>query len=373
MTSVNGAPATVDSIVAFFEGDFADIRRQSTWDFSGRQVYLGDHSVSTVCLALDPAEHVMDQAIDRGCELLITHHPLFFVPAKGLSIANLRDSLVIRAIKNNLSILSYHTNLDMAPKGINNYLLELLFAKDGGILEIEGEIPYVKLVVFTPVAHEKAVIDAIDRAGGGRIGNYRRCAFSVEGTGTFTPVDGANPFIGAAGKEEYVKEARQELLVPAANIKEAVVALKKAHPYEEPAFDVIPVKSPEPYGFGRIGIADKKYSLPEFVALLKEKFGTDDVRSNMKTLPGSVEKFAVSCGSGGSMWKECLKHGVNVLVTGDLKHHDALDAKAAGVCVIDVGHYHSERIYMPYLARIIEKRFKVKTFVADEEPPMNKW
>ena len=373
MASVSSVPATVDLIVAFFENDFADIRRQSKWDFSGKQIYLGDHRVSTICLALDPTKHVMDQAIDRGCELIITHHPLFFAPAKGLSVANLRDSLVIRAIKHNISVLSYHTNLDMAPDGINSYLLQLLSAQETGMLEPEGEIPYMKVVVFTPLSHEKAVLDAIDRAGGGQIGNYRRCAFAVEGTGTYTPIDGADPFIGSVGKEEYVKEVRQEILVPADNIKKVTAALKEAHPYETPAFDIIPVKSPEPYGFGRIGITDKKYSLAEFVSLLKAKFATDCVHTNMKTFPEGIGKFAVSCGSGASMWKECLKHGVKVFVTGDLKHHDALDAKEAGVCVIDIGHYHSERIYMPYLAGIIEKNFDVKTFVAEEEAPIVPW
>ncbi|MDR0454359.1 MAG: Nif3-like dinuclear metal center hexameric protein [Deferribacteraceae bacterium] len=370
MASINSMSATVDSVAVFFEHGFADIRRQSAWDFSGRQIYLGDHSVSVIYLALDPTKYVLDQAIAGGCELIVTHHPLFLSPAKGLSVNNSRDAFIIQAIKNNISVLSYHTNLDMSPGGLNSYLLQLLSAKDGGILESEGEIPYIKLIVFTPVSHEKAVLDAIDKIGGGQIGNYRRCAFTVEGTGTFTPIDGANPFTGSIGKEEYVKEARQEILVPAANIQKAVDALKKAHPYETPAFDIVPVKSPEPYGFIRIGIAERKYPFEEFISLLKVKFKTSYVRSNMKTFPDGARVFAVCCGSGASLWKVCLKHGIKVFVTGDVKHHDALDAKEAGVCIIDIGHYHSERVYMTYLAGLLEDNFNVKTFVAEEDPPI---
>ena len=373
MASAKSASATVDLIAAFLERSFADIRRQAKWDFSGRQIYLGDHSVSAICLALDPTKHVLGQAISRGCELLITHHPLFFTPAKGLSVADSKGALIIQAIKSNVSVLSYHTNLDMADGGINSCLLRLLSAKDDGVFAQEGEVPYVKLVVFTPLSHEKAVLDAIDGAGGGRIGNYRRCAFSVEGTGTYTPINGANPFIGVIGREEYVKEVRQEIVVPAQNIEKTVAALKEAHPYETPAFDIIPVKSPETYGFGRIGITDKKYSLTEFVSLLKAKFELKYLCSNMKTLPNGIKRFAISCGSGASLWKECLRHDVNVFVTGDMKHHEALDARESGVCVIDIGHYYSERLFMPYLASALEENFDVATVIAEEDPPVQVW
>ncbi|MDR2884363.1 MAG: Nif3-like dinuclear metal center hexameric protein [Deferribacteraceae bacterium] len=357
----------IDDVIKFIEDDFADIRRQSSWDFSGKQLYLGNRKVEKLCLALDPSESVIAQAVGRGCELLITHHPLFFTPQKGLNISKNKDRLVINAIKNDLTILSYHTNLDMAPLGINDYLLKLLNATDCGLLAIEGEFEYSKVTVFTPPSHTDAIIDAISAAGGGTMGNYKRCAFSVRGAGTFTPLEGANPYIGTVGEPADVEEARIEMIVPAASTKGVVAAIKDAHPYEHPAFDVAPINLFDSYGFGNVGELDREHSLDSFITLLKDKLEIEHIRTNMNEIP-PFTRFAVSSGSGGTRWKECLKRKVEVLVTGDLKHHDALDAKAAGVCVIDVGHFASEHIYMRFFAEILRNQFDVEVILADEMP-----
>ena len=359
---------TLNRIISFFEDDFADIRCQSSWDFSGRQIYLGDHDVTKVCLALDPSKEVIRQAIDRGCELLITHHPLFFQPTRGINITRPLDKAAIMAIRNGLSILSYHTNLDISIHGTNSYLLKLLGATDQGWFSPEGALEYVKLAVFVPSGHEHTVLDAIDRAGGGRVGNYRRCAFSVIGTGTFTPLEGSNPFIGMKNSVEEVVEVRLEVLVPADITDYVVAAMKAAHPYEVPAFDVVSVKSPEEYGMGRIGELKKDYSYEEFIALLKRKLKIKELHTNMESRDEPVRRFAVCTGSGGGLWKDCLRHDISTYITGDLKHHDALDARQAGIWVTDIGHFNSEKIYMNHLAGILRERFATEVFVAQETP-----
>ncbi len=360
--------ANLNKIIDFIENEFADIRCQSAWDFSGRQIYLGDSTIKKICLALDPSLEVIRQAADRGCELLITHHPLFFRPVKGLSISKPVDNAVIEAIRNNLSILSYHTNLDMAPDGLNSYMLKLLGARDAGMLSEEGAVKYVKLEVFTPQSHEQAVLDALDNAGAGRIGNYRRCAFSAEGTGTFTPLDGANPYIGSAGKTEYVKEIKQEMILPADMADKAVEAMKAVHPYEVPAYNLIDINSPVPFGIGRLGEFESAVSCDNFIKLIKNRLNISSLRVNKSGINGDVRRFAVCTGSGGDLWKKCLNHGVDVLITGDLKHHDAIDARDAGVWVIDAGHFSTEKIYMGYFAEILKSRFGVEIFIADENP-----
>ena len=360
-------PVTVDKIIAFFEKEFADLRRQAGWDYSGRQVYLGDKPVTKICVALDPTKKVIKAAKDRGCELIITHHPLFFGSVKNLDIRHDIAETAIFAIQNNINILSYHTNLDGADKGLNVYLLSLLGARDEGLLTAEGSIKYVKLAGFVPEGYEDKALDAVQGAGAGQIGNYRRCAFMTKGTGTFTPVEGANPFIGELGKAEYVSEIRLEMLVEADKAEKALSALQQAHPYEEPAIEIIPVENGKDYGYARIGNFLESLSFSDFTKLLKDILGVSVLRTNMP-YDKKVSRFAVCTGSGASYWKECIKMGVDLLVTGDLKHHDAVSAASAGVCIIDAGHYETERIYISYLATVLRESFGLGVFEAPEEP-----
>ncbi|GAB7140725.1 Nif3-like dinuclear metal center hexameric protein [Deferribacterales bacterium RsTz2092] len=361
----NAVPS-LDVLATYFESELSDIRVQSSWDFSGRQLYLGNSEVHNICLALDPTADVVKQAIAAKCNLLITHHPLFFTASKGLNVNSIRDKLVVEAIKAGLNIFSYHTNLDMAATGTSNYILKLLSAEDVGMLAHELDAEYLKVEVFVPTDKKEAIIDALASAGCGAIGNYRRCAFSNEGVGTFTPLDGANPYIGAVGRAEQVAESCVSAILPY-RLKSAVIsAIKETHPYEEPAFNFIRIDSPISYGFGRIGRFNKSVPFGELVERLKDALKLDNVGCNIADYSGDVSKFAVITGSGASLWRSCVEKGVNILITGDLKHHDALDARQAGVCIIDAGHYATERVFMEYLARELMARFNVKAFCADE-------
>ena len=361
-------PATVDSIVDFFEKDFADIRCQASWDFSGKQLYLGNHRVNKICLALDPIKSVINQAIDRGCELLVTHHPLFFRPSQGLDSANTRDSIVISAIKGDLNILSYHTNLDMAADGLNAHLIRLLSAQCTGVMGEEGGVPHSQLQLYVPESHETQLIDAMAAAGAGQIRNYRRCAFSAKGVSTFTPMEGANPYIGTIDQAVYVNEVCIDMVVPDHKIDAVVAVIRSKHPYEAPAYYVSPVMSPNPHYKGRIGSFQNAVPFENFIERIKKALNIENVLVNMPSYRREVEKFAVITGSGASEWRECLNAGIDLLVTGDMKHHDAVDAREAGVYIVDAGHFATEKIYMTYLAKVLESKFDVKCVEADEEP-----
>ena len=361
-------------IINYLEYSFTDISMQSKWDFSGKQIFTGDKEISKIALSLDAKENIIEEAVKKGCELLITHHPIFFHESKGININNINDRKTIKAIKGGLDILSYHTNLDMAFNGTNDYICELLDAKiDKGFLSYEGSMPLYKLSVFVPYDYKDDVFAAITSCGAGSIyGNYSACGFIAEGAGLFTPLDNANPFVGTINEPQIVDEVKIETVVLKKHLNAVIKAMIEAHPYEEPACDIIEMHNKIDYGFGRTALLNKEYSLPEFISLIQEKLNIKYITTNMKYIK-PFTRFAVCTGSGTSLWKDALKKGVNVLLTGDMKYHDALDAFEAGVCVIDATHQATEEIYMGRLAEIIKKQFNIEVIVLKQEQQLICW
>lgn len=365
-------PKTRD-IINFFENEFSDIRKQSEWDFSGMQVYSGDKSVTKIALSLDPTEEVIENAINEGCELLITHHPLFFRPSKGLDFSKSVDRSAIKAIKGGLDILSYHTNFDMADGGTSDYLCSLLgFKTEKGFISKEGTILLYGISIYVPESHKDAVFNALSNAGAGAIGDYRDCGYFISGQGTFLSTGSASPFIGKVGQKEIVRETKIEMTVEEKYLGKAINAMIDAHPYETPAFNVVKLENGLDYGFGKVCDLGKEYTLPSFIELLKSKLGIHSIRTNVEDFK-PFSKIGVCTGSGASMWKDCKKLGLSVLLTGDMKYHDALDAMEGGVCVIDAGHQATEEIYMRRVSAILQENFNVKTIVYNKKMQMISW
>ncbi len=205
----------ISDIINYLEYSFTDISAQSKWDFSGKQIYTGDREISKIALSLDAKEDIIEKAVKEGCGLLITHHPIFFRESKGININKAVDRKVIKAIKGGLDILSYHTNLDMAYNGLNDYICELLNAKmDNGFLSYEGSHSLYKVAVFVPYDYKDEVFNAMTANGAGSIyGNYSSCGFIAEGAGLFIPDDKAKPFIGSANELQIVDEVKIETVV----------------------------------------------------------------------------------------------------------------------------------------------------------------
>jgi dinuclear metal center YbgI/SA1388 family protein len=361
------------NILNFFEKNFSDITRQYEWDNSNRQIIVDYYGkVNKVALALDPTKQVIKKAIDKGCELLITHHPLFFGKINSITKGNLLSDKVILAIQNNLNIASYHTNLDLADFSLNDYLAEKLDAQviDGFIKE--GSEKYYKFVVYTPVGYENKIIEAFDLSGAGQIGNYKKCTFSTIGTGTFEPGNNTKPFIGEHGIFEEVKEARIETIVPAKNLSRLIKNVINAHPYEEVAYDIYPIEISKSYSLGRICKLNTKTDLKSFISHISQKLGCA-IKYNFLDDNLIFDEFAVVTGSGASLWKHCKQKGVRVFLTGDLKHHDALDAKEEGVVIIDAGHYSTEKIFMEYIQKVLETKFKIEAIIIDEDESIKIW
>ena len=321
----------------------APVSLAEAWDNPGLQIGDPAAEVSRIMVALDPTPDVIDSALDSSCQLLITHHPLIFKPLKSISTSSPHGASIHKAIKGGLSIVTMHTNYDIARDGLNDLLANKIGLSHCVPLRVTTTCELVKLVVFVPVDHVERLRSALFPFAALQ-GNYRDCSFAADGVGTFTPCAGAEPFIGVAGVMSQVPEERLELLIVRAQTERAVKALLAAHPYEEPAFDIYPVLNEgEKLGLGRIGTLPESLTLAEYAERLKRVLTAPALRY-VGDPATKVSKVALCSGSGSSLLRDAVRAGADVLVTGDVKYHEARDAEDLGVALIDAGHFPTEII-----------------------------
>lgn len=352
-------PASIKTLVNIIES-FFPAHLAEDWDNVGMQ--LGDPSagVSNLLVTLDVTDDVADEAVAKGAQLILSHHPLIFQPVKNLSFDKPLGKLIAKLIKNDIAVFSAHTNLDSGSEGINDVLARLLGLKNIEVLAPSSTEQLVKLAVFVPKDYLESVRSAICSAGAGWIGNYSSCTFSVLGNGTFLPLKGTNPFIGTTGKLENVKEYRLETIVPKKLLKAVVAALLKNHPYEEVAYDVYPMElEGNKYGLGRIGELNPGVILQDLIKRVKEVLGVDLVKVVGRG-PKEISRAAVCGGAGASLIDEAIKKGAQCLITGDVKYHEARDAEAMGLAVIDAGHFFTENFIVRHLCNRLKKEFSAK-------------
>lgn len=347
--------ATVGKIAVYME-ELAPLGWAESWDNVGLQVGDPGRPVERVLVALELTGGVVEEAIQARTDLVVVHHPPVFKPLKALRFDSPAGRRLERLIQAGIGAYAAHSNLDQAEGGTNDTLAALAGLKEHEVLLKAGEERYVKLVVFVPRGHEDAVRDALGRAGAGHIGNYSHCTFQTPGTGTFLPLEGTNPFLGKQGTLERAEEFRMETIVPESRVQRAVQAMIAAHPYEEVAYDIYPLSIPgRVRGHGRIGRLEQFVTLGALAGRLKEALGISNLRL-VGDLAGKIETVAVGAGSGGMLVPDAARRGADVLITGDVDYHDAQDAADAGLCIIDVGHYASERIVVPPVAAYLRRR-----------------
>ena len=322
------------------------------WDNCGLQVGDPAASVTRVLVALDPNEAALAQTVASGAQLLLTHHPLLLRPLRSVTPGDEAGRVVLAAARQQVAILCAHTNLDRAAGGLNDWLAARL-----GIAGCQplaaGDADLLKLVVFVPEGHEAAVAEALFAAGAGHIGGYDRCSFRSAGTGTFRPGPGSNPYLGRIGETEQAAELRLETILPRALVNKTLDKLRRVHPYEEVAFDLIPLANRRSdIGLGRIGRLAEPCSLENFAARVKSALDCKALRLAGGE-PKSVAKVAVCGGSGASLIGEAARQGADVLVTGDVKYHEARLAESLGLALVDAGHFATERIVVPELAALV--------------------
>src|SRR5699024_9891248 len=213
------------------------------WDNVGLQVGSKHDVTSGVLVTLDVTEAVVDEAIEKNANVILAHHPITFRPLSAIEFDSVKGKVIKKLIQNNITVYASHTNLDIASGGVNDLLSEAI-----GLENVQPLIPtqtesLVKLVVFTPVDYVQQVVDALSEAGAGHIGNYSHCTFQSPGQGTFKPLEGTNPFIGTQDTIERVDEIKVETIVKEKDLHTIVTAMTKAHPYEEVAYDIVPLKN----------------------------------------------------------------------------------------------------------------------------------
>lgn len=328
------------------------------WDNPG--LAIGDYSkkISKILLTLTVTPEAINHAIDNGFEMLISHHPMFFKPIKSIRADLPQGKMIYQAVKNDLIIYSAHTNLDIAFGGVNDALADVLGLKDTRVLTKTHQEKLNKVVVFVPKSHEEAVRNAMGSAGAGFIGNYSHCSFSLNGKGTFKPLAGTKPYIGETDKLEMVDEVRIETIAQESITKKVVNAIIKAHPYEEVAYDIYPLENEgQIYGLGRVGKLDKPMTLKDFCQFVKQKLDAKFLKVTGK-MDKTVSKVALCGGAAGDLIENAAFCGADVYLTGDVKYHQAEDARVLDIAVIDAGHFYTENLVMPYLKQYLDGRIK---------------
>ncbi|MER3559685.1 MAG: Nif3-like dinuclear metal center hexameric protein [Armatimonadota bacterium] len=307
----------------------------------GLQVGDPNQAVERVLVALDPDPKTVTHAHYRHCQLLITHHPLIFRPLRTVRSDDPLGQAVQLLCAHQIAHIAVHTNWDVAPGGINDAL-----AKAVGLESVRpfGEgtaVPQYKLVVFVPTDYLDTVLDAMASAGAGVIGLYRRCAFYHPGTETYEPMEGANPFQGSVGQREHVDEMRLEILVPDDKLEGVIQAIEHAHPYEEVAYDVYPLRTSQAYALGRVGRLPCPMLASELRDYLADKLGNPYVRLYGKP-NGTVRTLAVVGGAGGDSLASAKNAFADALLTGEVRHHHTWEAWARDLVLFEGGHAETE-------------------------------
>ncbi|MBI5765363.1 MAG: Nif3-like dinuclear metal center hexameric protein [Planctomycetes bacterium] len=348
------------------------------WDNVG--LIVGDLSwrLRRSLLTIDLTSDVLDEAVKLRCDSVIAYHPPIFKPTKRMVLGwGSQDSIAAEALSRHIAIYSPHTALDTVPGGTNDVLADLCGMADTRPfrpLDLPKSFGQCKLVVFVPENAVDKVADALFKAGCGHIGDYERCSFRSGGHGTFFGTDSTNPRVGTRDRLERVAEVRVEVVCYEDELAEAIAAMKQAHPYETPAYDIyklqpIPI---EGVGQGRIGRFAKPTTLANLARSLKRKTGAANV-SIVGNPKSRLTRGLVCVGAAGELPLEFpgLGNEKDVVITGEFRHHDALEYQRRGVCAIALGHWASERPVLKPLAARLRKALPSVEFIvsrADRDP-----
>ncbi len=329
----------------------APVKLAESYDNVGLLVGKSDKEVSRIMVALDASESVIDECIARKVDLLITHHPIIFSPVKRITADHASGRKLLKLMQNQIACYAIHTNFDVAVMA--KEAASRLGLKNPRVLSETYQESLVKLVVFIPVDSAEKVRVAMAKEGAGFIGNYSECSFGVQGLGSFKPLEGTSPYIGKLNEVTHTQEVRLETVVRRDKLQAVLKAMVRVHPYEEVAYDIYKLENEfNIAGIGYYGYLNQDMSLKDLAVYVKGIFNLGSV-SVVGDLSRKVASIAISPGSGKSMVADALRAKTDVLITGDIDHHTALDAKEAGLCIIDAGHYGTEYLFVDVMRRYI--------------------
>jgi dinuclear metal center YbgI/SA1388 family protein len=345
-------PVRLVQVLAALDGLYPRASAQD-WDAVGLVCGDPERPVRKILFAVDPTTDVVDEALEWKADLLVAHHPLLLRPVSSVAATSAKGRVVHRLIRADCALYVAHTNADIAVPGVSDALARVLGLDDLAPLTPQPLAALDKIVVFVPTADADPLVDALASAGAGELGDYSRCAWTSTGIGTFTPGTGASPAVGRVGDVETVDETRVEMVLPRRRRAEVVRVLRAAHPYEEPAFDVLELADEgNGSGIGRVGDLAVPMTLDQFARLVATAlpFTVQGVRVSGDK-DAMVQRVAVTGGAGDDQLDAVRASGADVYLTADLRHHPASEARetAAGGTpyLVDVSHWASE---WPWLA-----------------------
>jgi dinuclear metal center YbgI/SA1388 family protein len=334
-------------------------RLAQPWDSVGLVCGDPDDVLSSVTIAVDATAAVVEEVPDGG--LLLAHHPLLLRGVDTVAASTAKGALVHRLIRSGRSLFTAHTNADSASPGVSDALAQALGLTVEAVLEPSPAVADLdKWVIFVPRENADAVRAAVFAAGAGVIGDYSQCSWSVTGTGQFLPSDKASPAIGSAGAVERVTEDRVEVVAPARARRQVLGAMRAAHPYEEPAFDIFALTPPPGnVGLGRIGVLTQPEPLRAFISRVSAGLPQTSWGVRAAGDPDMpVSRVAVCGGAGDSLLDAAAAAGVQAYVTADLRHHPADEhRRASDVALIDVAHWASEYPWCEQAAEVLRSTF----------------
>ena len=346
---------TIKDVTTFLEQKFPLYLQE---DFDNCGVQCGDvrQEISGAMVCFEMSEQVIDEAIDKGCNLVISHHPLML--KRGICKIVPTDrvgAMICKALAHNMVLYSMHTNIDSGEGGGNDAFAEKLRLRNVKVLEPHKGM-YRKLVVFVPKENAETLKSALFAVGCGVQGNYDSCGYTLHGQGQFRPLEGANPHIGEENHLEHVDEERVEMIYPTGLQRAVVQAIYDNHPYEEPAFDLLPLENESrTIGLGRIGELPKELPVSDFLGYLKDNLGFIHCRYCGDETK-MIRKVAV-CGGGGSSFIDlAIASGADAYVSGDFKYHDFFKSYQKTL-LVDIGHYEGEFFIKNIIFNLLNEKF----------------
>lgn len=335
--------------------NFAPLSYQESYDNCGLLTGNKQMDISGALLCLDCTEAIIDEALKKKCNLIIAHHPIIFGGIKKLNGSNYVERTIIKAIQNNIAIYACHTNLDNVKLGVNKKIADKLGLINQQIL-VPKKTLLKKLVTFVPRTHLEKVRESLFTAGAGNIGNYDKCSFALEGTGSFRGNENTNPFLGKKGELSLESETRLELIFENYNEQSILSALKQNHPYEEVAYDIYQLENYyQNIGSGTVGELANPIPEKEFLEHLKSLFNVKTIK-HTNLLNKSIKKVALCGGSGSFLLKNAINSKSDIYISSDFKYHEYFDAENA-ILVADIGHYESEQFTPEIFYEIISNKF----------------
>jgi len=333
---------------------WAPLALQEDYDNAGLLCGDSNWTCTGAMICLDSTPEVIQEAIQKGCNLVVAHHPIVFSGIKKLTGKNYIERALILAIKNDIAIYAIHTNLDNVHTGVNRKIGDMLGIQNPSILRsAEGHL--LQLSVYVPNEHATSVMEALFSAGAGAIGKYDNCSFTLQGTGTFRPGEGADPFTGEIGVRRYEPETRIETILPFWKKDAVFKALVEAHPYEEVAYNFVKLENPlQETGSGMVGNFEKPILTTELLQKIKTIFG-GTIR-HTAIFDDQITRIAWCGGSGSFLLKDALSAGAQVFLTSDFKYHQFFDADNR-ILIIDIGHFENEQFTMQLIYDHLKDNF----------------